>query len=223
MNGESMKKLTVVVLLLLVVGLPTLAADIVDTQSVESSLPRDARDSLGGLTPASGDVQGGVKSLWNSALGLFKNHAKSASGMAFAMVAVCALVGLVTSFAGSTGSSLPAQTTDIASVCALVVLCFSSMGSLLADCTKAIEGLSLFNKALIPAFAAATAVAGKPASAVASAGATVLFSSVLVELALKVFLPGVYLYIGAVAAGLISKQDVLTRVAGLLKWSRVSF
>ena len=93
----------------------------------------------------------------------------------------------------------------------------------LEACRKAIEGLSLFSKALIPAFAAATAVAGKPVSAVSSSAAAILFCSILVELALRVFLPGVYLYIGVTAAGIIARQDVLTRVAELIKWACVSF
>ena len=195
----------------------------IDTGSLESGLPDDVKDSLGGLTPDNGDVQSGLKGLWDKALGAFREHLRKSSGMAFAMVAVCALVGLVSAFAKSGGIGIPDNVTDMASVCALVTLCFSTVGSLLQDCHKAIEGLSVFSKALIPVFTAATAVAGKPVSAVSSSAATVLFSGILIELALHVFLPAVYLYIGATAAGLLSGQGVLTRAAELIRWACVTF
>ncbi len=195
----------------------------VDTGGVEESLPSDIQESLGELTPENGDVQSGLKGLWEKALSAFREHLRKSSGMAFAMVAVCALVGLVSAFAKSGGIAVPERVTDLASVCALVTLCFSTVGSLLQDCHKAIEGLSVFSKALIPVFTAATAVAGKPVSAISSSAATVLFSGILIELALHVFLPAVYLYIGTTAAGLLSGQGVLTRVAELIRWLCVTF
>lgn len=219
-----LKAVLAVLLCAFCLTLSALAAEYgVDTGALEQSLPDDVRDSLGGLTPENADVESGLQSLWQKALSAFREHLREASGMAFAMVAVCALVGLVTSFVRSAGVSLPEHIVDMASVCALTVMCFTSIGSLLEACRKAIEGLSLFSKALIPAFAAATAVAGKPVSAVSSSAAAILFCSILVELALRVFLPGVYLYIGVTAAGIIARQDVLTRVAELIKWACVSF
>ena len=203
---------------------PVLAAETgADTGSLEQSLPDDVRSSLGDLTPENADIKGGLSALGRKALDALREHLREASGMAFSMVAVCALVGLASAFARSAGLGLPEQITDMASVCALTVLCFTSMGSLLEACRKAIEGLSLFTKALIPAFAAATAAAGKPVSAVSSSAAAMLFCGVLIELALRVFLPGVYLYIGVTATGIIARQDVLTRIAELIKWVCVTF
>lgn len=223
-----MKAVLAVLLCVFLLGIPASAADAageygVDTRALEQSLSDEARDSLGSLTPENGDVEGGLRSLWTRAVDAFREHLHETSGVAFAMVAICALIGLVTAFARSAGLSLPIHMAEIASVCTLAVMCFTSIGSLLEACRKAIEGMSLFSKALIPAFAAATAVAGKPVSAVSSSAAAILFSGVLIELALHVFLPGVYLYIGVTAAGIIARQDVLTRVAELIKWACVSF
>lgn len=210
-------------LCLSVFSVPALAAEWTDTGAVEESLPGDARDMLGGLTPENADLKSGLHSLGGNALGAFRRHMRTASGMAFAMVAVSALVGLVTAFARSSGIDLPQQVSDLASVCALTALSFSSVGSLLETCRKAIEGLSIFSKELIPVFAAATAAAGKPVSAVSASAAAMLFCGILVELALRVFLPGVYLYIGVTAAGLIARQEMLTRTADFLKRACVSF
>ena len=198
-----LKAVLAVLLCALCLTLPALAAEYgVDTGALEQSLPDDVRDSLGGLTPGKCRRCEWIAVAVAKSAERFREHLREASGMAFAMVSVCALVGLVTSFVRSAGVSLPEHIVDMASVCALTVMCFTSIGSLLEACRKAIEGLSLFSKALIPAFAAATAVAGEPVSAVSSSAAAILFCSILVELALRVFLPGVYLYIGVTAAEL---------------------
>ncbi len=218
-----MKTFFVLLLCALLISAPALAAEWIDTDPIEQNLPSEARDSLGTLTPENADLKGGLHSLGEKAIGLFRQHIRTASGMAFAMVAVCALAGMITAFARSSGLNLPEQVTDIASICALTVLCFSSVGSLLSACRAAIEGLSVFSRALIPVFAAATAVAGKPVSAVSASAATILFCGILVELALHVLLPAVYLYIGVTAAGLIARQDVLNRAAHFIKWVCVSF
>lgn len=218
-----MKAAAVLLLLLLIIPIPSHAAAAQDCNDIANALPREAQDSLGSMTPENADLDSGLRGLFDSAVSAFRERLASACASAFSMVAVCALIGLAAAFARSCGLNLSESTVELAGICALAALCFSPMGSLFEACKKAIEGFSLFSKALIPAFAATTAVAGKPVSAVASSAAAITFCAVLVELALHVFLPAIFLYIICTAAGLISRQEVLLRTAAFVKWISVSF
>jgi len=194
----------------------------VDTSGAEAALPGQAREYLGGLSPSEGDAESGLKSLFDSALELLRSALGKNAATAFGILGICAISSVASAFtSGIQGVSQKAV--DMAAVLGILALCFSGTNDLMAGCAESVASLGVFSKALIPVFAAAAAVSGKPVSAVAASGASMLFSGIIVELADKVFIPGIYLFLTASAAGIIGENRLLQRLSDLIKWACHTF
>jgi stage III sporulation protein AE len=96
-------------------------------------------------------------------------------------------------------------------------------GALLEHCRTAIWHLDTFSKVLFGVFAAASAAAGRPASAVATAGAAMLFSQLIITLSRQVFLPAVTLYLLLIYGGILSENGALHQAAAMGKWGINTF
>ncbi len=195
----------------------------VDTDRLQQALPRDAADLLQQVSPEHLDVQGGFSALLQAAKTLLRQGLKNAMGSAFLMTAVCLLLSLLQQFAKSAGTALPAKAPELAGATAILALALQQNGALLEHCRTAIGHLDTFSKVLFGVFAAASAAAGRPASAVATAGAAMLFSQLIITLSRQVFLPAVTLYLLLIYGGILSENGALHQAAALGKWGINTF
>lgn len=194
-----------------------------DTQALEQALPPEAQAHLGDASPTGVDVKAAAQKLLDSALSAFRQYLKEAMAAGFLILALCVLVAMVSGFVKASGLSVPDRVIDMTAVCAVLIICLTVSGSVISECAEAIHGLSQFSNLLIPAFGIATAVAGKPVTAVATAGATLVFSKLIIAAALGIFIPSLYLYITASAAGAMSESPLMGKIAGFIKWLSTAF
>lgn len=195
----------------------------VDAGRLQQALPEEAADILQQVSPERLDVQGGFSALLQAAKTLLRQGLKNAMQSAFLMTAVCLLLSLLQQFAKSAGTALPAKAPELAGATAIVALALQQNGALLEHCRTAIGHLDTFSKVLFGVFAAASAAAGRPASAVATAGAAMLFSQLIITLSRQVFLPAVTLYLLLIYGGILSENGALHQAAAMGKWGINTF
>lgn len=195
----------------------------VDADGLKNALPEDAAGILQEVDPAGVDVQRGFRALWEAAVAGLRRGLKSSVQSAFLMTAVCLLLSLAQSFAKSAGTALPGRVPELAGATAILTLALRQNGALLEHCRTAISQLDTFTKVLCGVFAAASAAAGRPASAVATAGAAMLFSDLIFTLSLKVFLPAVTLYLLLAYGSIVAENSALSQAASVGKWAVTSF
>lgn len=217
-----MKRVLTAFAVILLLLMPSHAEEVLDTSDITDNTPPEVQQYLGDISPEDADIEQGAKSLGQSFLTLFKEQMKKACASGFLILGVCALIAILTAFSKSAGLNVSQKVIDMTGVCAVVTVCFSSFGSILTECAKAIQGIGAFAKALFPVFAAATAISGKPVSAVTTAGTTLLFSNIIVEAASKVFIPLIYIFIIVAAAGIMAENELLDRTSGIIKWLNVN-
>ena len=192
-------------------------------EDLKKALPEDAYEILEKVDPGALDVKQGVSALWESARTGLRKGMKSAVQSAFLMASVCLLLSLLQSFGKSAGISLPQKVPELTGATAILLLAMEQNGTLFALCQRAIGNLDTFTKLLTSVFAVASAAAGRPASAVATAGAAMLFSDVMLMLSLKVFLPAITLYLLLVYSGVMAENGALRQAAAVGKWAVNTF
>lgn len=217
-----MKRLLIAALVAAAIMSAPVAAS-VDTAQLQGALPQEAGQYLGGAAPDNIDAEGASKSLLQSAVGLLKTHLRESVSAGFMILAVCIIVSVAGGFAKAAGLNIPEKVIDITAVCAILLISLLTSGSVIKECAKSIENLSTFSNILIPAFGIATAVAGKPVTAVASAGATMIFSKLIIAVSQRIFIPAMYLYISACAAASIADSPLLGKAADFVKWLSTAF
>ncbi len=218
-----------VLVLILAISQPVAAA--VDTDVLEDALPPSAQDALDGISPEDTDLEDGLKGLWNQAKDYIGAYIRQALGVGFLMLGTCMILSLTIGFAGEAGLSLPEKLPDFTAVAVLLTIYFSAGSSLINECTRAIIQLDGFIKVMTPVYAAVSAIAGRPVSAVAIGEITLLFSAVVLWLCRYIILPGISLYAlmdsigGLVPTGLLSKLAELLRwgVSKAMKWTLAGF
>lgn len=208
-------KRVVILLLILAMNLPCYA---VSAERLQYMLPEEAAEILGTVDSENPDVQRGFSRLFSAGKEILRNGLKKSVKTAFLIAAVCLMLSLLQGYAKSAGISLPARSGDLAGATAILALALQQNGALLGHCRKAISNLDTFTKLLTGVFAAASAAAGRPASAVATAGATLLFSDVIFQFSLKLFLPAVTWYLLLSYGGILTENGALRQAAGVGKW-----
>ena len=207
-------------LLVLAMQLPCYA---ISVSELHDALPEEAYDIVGVIEQEHPDVQGGFSRLFSSGKEIVRKGLKDSVKSAFLMAAACLLLALLQGYAKSAGTALPARSGDLAGATVILALALQQNGALLEHCRSAISNLDTFTKLLTGVFAAASAAAGRPASAVATAGATLLFSDVIFQLSLKLFLPAVTWYLLLSYGGIVTENGALRQAAGVGKWLVTTF
>lgn len=215
-----MRALLLVLALAVLFSVPCAA---VDTEELKYALPEDAAGLLQEVDFTDTDPQRGFTALFQQAVQVLRKGLKASVTSAFFMTAVCMLVSLLEGFAKSAGVNLPARAGELSGATAILSLALGQNGALLELCRQAVSNLDRFTKVLCGVFAAASAAAGKPVSAAATAGAAMLFSDLLFQLTLKVFLPGVTLYLLLLYGSVICGNGTLRQAAGVEKWAVTAF
>lgn len=215
-----MKRLAMLLLLSFFLCTPCFGADVWD---IKKALPEEAREVLTEIDPDQPDAKAGFSALWKWCCNHVREKLKIAFHAAFQITAVCILLSLLKSFAESAGVSLPSRIPDLAGATAILLLALDDGGTLVEHCRQTVNQLDLFTKTLTTVFAVASATAGKPVTAVASAGATLLFSDLLLSLTQHLFLPAVTWYLLLQYMGTISENNALRQAAVTGKWGITTF
>lgn len=138
------------------------------------------------------------------------------------LLAVVLLCALAQSTEESMGKSGGLQVVSIVGTLAITAISVTDVRSLIGMGTTALNNMTTFSKILLPTMAVATAASGSPGAGAARQLATMLFSSVLMNLITQLLIPLVYGYIAACVAHAAVGNEGLKRVAGVLKWVTTS-
>ncbi len=216
-----MKGLFIAICVWSIILVPCCAMDSAD--ELKNALPQEAREILQTVDPGSMQTEKGVSALWEAAVSRMKIDLRQSMKSAFQMAGVCLLLSLVQSFAKSAGTPLPNQISELAGTTAVLLLAMGQSSSMLSLCRETVEKLECFTKVLITAFTVSSAAAGRPASAVAAAGAAMLSSDLILTLVKSVFLPGITWYLLLVYGGIIAENGALKQAAAVGKWAMTNF
>ena len=207
-------------LLLAAMSLPGLAGE---RETLRSALPPETEELMEGADPLALDLPSAAGALWERGTGLVREKLREAMRSAFLMAAVCMLLSLLEGTASGAGVRLPMNAGRLAGATAILLLAMGEQGSLLSQCRQAVEALDRFTKVLTTVFAGVTVIAGRPASAAATAGTVLLFADGMFALTLQVFLPLLQGYLLLTYGGVISENSVFSQAARAGKWLMTHF
>ena len=195
----------------------------VELDALEQALPEDASQILQQINPGEPDAQKGFSALWDACRSGVHDRLRTSFRSAFLITALCLLLSLLQNFSKTAGLALPGKISELTGATAVLLLALEDNGTLIHHAEQTVEALDGFTKTLTTVFAVASAAAGRPASAVASAGATMLFSDILFSLTRSLFLPGVTLYLLLHYMGVISGNAAFRQAATVGKWGITTF
>ena len=208
--------LLVLLILIILLAQPAFAA--VDINVLEDALPSEVQDILEGISPQEVDLDRGIRGFWHRAKEWILDYVRQAMGMGVLMLGACMLLSLVSGFAAESGLSASGKLTDFTAIAVLLTIYLSSASSLMNECLRAIERLDVFVKVLTPVYAAVSALAGRPVSAVATGEITLMFSAVIFWFCRYIVFPGIGLYVVLDSIGGLVSVGVLEKFAELLRW-----
>lgn len=211
---KQLKWYLLFVLALLELAVPVRAVEL--PGDVENALPHEAERLLSDVSDWSGDsLTAGLLSIWSylrkEAGRVIRSQTRGAASILLTVV----LCGLLNGFRKGTGDE--SRFLTMVGGLSITVLTAGSLDTLMGVGTAVMERMATFSKALLPAMAAISAVAGGAAGATVRQLATVFFSELLMEVIYELLLPMVYLYAGTLAAGSCLGEPRLTAIAELLK------
>ena len=215
-----MRTVILTLLLLFVLSAPSAAGEL---EALEQALPEDAAHILRKVEPGSVDVKTGFSALWDAFCSGLREHLQESVRSAFLIATLCLLLSMVQSFSKTAGIALPERIVELTGATGVLLLAVEDSGTLIRHCARTVDLLDRFTKTLTTVFAVASAAAGRPASAVASAGATMLFSDVLFSLTRSLFLPGVTWFLLLQYLGVISRNSAFRQAAATEKWGITCF
>lgn len=198
-------------------------ADALGIDDVEGSLPGEAKDIIGDI-----GIDEGI-SLDTGLARIFESGKREAGGIIAGSIRKVSLLlvivlacGIVRSLYDASGTSASLDYVALVGAIAISAAVSADLTDLIGLGREIIGKMELFSKGLIGALAAAAAVSGHPASSAAKYMATVLFSDVLITVMNRVIVPVLYAYIAAVTANAAVGENMLAKLASLLKWICVS-
>lgn len=192
------------------------AADETGIYAIEDQLPEEARDISGSLkVDGSYDTENALERLWNSLIDKIKGELGENIKTASALIAISMLCAL----SGSLCSGKPIKEyINIAGCCAAAVSLLGSVDSIVGETVAALNQLSDYSKATLPAMFTAAAACGAVGSASAKYAATCLALDVLMSVSQKLIIPLVYSYLALAVAGSVFPNSLLSNTARLTKW-----
>lgn len=132
------------------------------------------------------------------------------------LLGVAALCALARSMVGN-GLGGTVRAVEMAGALAVTALAAGDMGAMIGLGRETVAAMDQFSKLLLPVMAVLTAATGSVTAAAARQGATMLFSSVLIQLIDKLLIPLVYVYVALCCAQAAADNQGLKKLAGLVK------
>ena len=175
---------------------------------VREAIPEPAAQLLEGKT---GSFQEGVRTILENVLPTFTGAVKTAMKSAGFMLAALFL----SAFSAGSGGIDPGR---IAATVCIGAAGFSQMHELAGAGAQALMELQSFSDILLPAISVSTAAVGGITASTALYAGTSLFCDVLMRLMGSMLLPAVYAYIALSAARALCENELLSRLAKLVRW-----
>lgn len=192
--------------------------DALELSKIEDSLPRDTLDKIGGVTDGT-TLDGGLSSIINSARDELSGVAGAAVRSSMKILAAALLCSLASLFVSNGAPDV----VSIAGVLTVTLIATNDLNSLFVLGSDTLSSLSTFSKAILPPLAAITTAAGRPGTAAAIQLVSVIVSDFLITLMQRYFIPLTYVFLASKALSCALKNDLLGRIAGLIKWALAGF
>lgn len=197
-------------------GLYSQAGDMTGIRQVEDALPEEQREISGELsTDGSYDTGGALARLWKrlvrDAAEQLKDSLRYASGLV-AVAALCSVAGAL-----AAGKAVP-EYINIAGCCAAAMMIAGSMDSVIVEASSALDRLSDYSKAAMPAIFSAAAACGAILSASAKYAAVCLAIDVMMSAAQRFIIPMIYAYLAVSFSAALFDNPLLKAAARMTKW-----
>ncbi|SMC85574.1 stage III sporulation protein AE [Papillibacter cinnamivorans] len=191
-----------------------------DTGTLEEAVPSGAQDLMDGAEIDQGeDLGGGIAGILQNAGRELESILKGSLRSGVLLLSVVLLCAVAGSLYEGTASKTAANFVPTAGTLAVTAIAVGDIHTLIGLGLETISQIENFSKVLLPTLAAATAASGSVGGAAARQMATVLFSDVVLTAIDRLLMPLVYAYIAAQAANAAIENNLLGRVAGMLKWA----
>jgi stage III sporulation protein AE len=193
-------------------------ADELQLGEIEDSLPGDTIDQIGRVEDGK-SLNEGLGSIFESAKNEFTGVAGAAVRTAMKILAAAILCSLAALFIPEG----PPDIVSITGVLTVTMIATSDISSLFSLGSSTLTSLSTFSKAILPPLAAITTAAGRPGTAAAIQLVSVIVSDFLITLMQRYFIPLTYLFLASKALSCALKNDMLGKIAGIIKWALSGF
>ena len=197
-------------------GIYDQAADMADVYAVEEALPEEQREISGRLTvDGSYDTKGALARLWDRLMSDAAEQLRESLKYAACLVAIAALCSVAGAL--TTGKSIP-EYINIAGCCTAAMMIAGSMDSIIVQAASALNQLSDYSKAAIPAVFTAAAACGAVVSASAKYAAVCLAIDVIMSAAQRFIIPLIYAFLAISICASIFDNPMLKAAARITNW-----
>lgn len=209
-----MKKILVIVFICLSLSATAAADGIVSYEEIENSLSDEVRSTVStDIDNVAENSDSALKKIWLKFKDeLFKqlheNESKAVN--IFVIAVICS--GLKVFCDEKSG-----EYTELCGCAAITVFCVGDINSYIETGSRALESISTFSTALLPAMCSAGAACGTIGSASAKYIASAMFMDIFVLAAQKFIIPLVYVYLALVIAASTFNNEFLTGISKVLK------
>lgn len=216
-----MKKMLITLMLLPLLTVsagaePDYAGALPEVRAVEEALPESERELSGELSlDGSYDTTGALQRLFQRFAARAREQLQEELSYAAGLISIALICA-----AGSalcTGGSLK-DYISIAGCCGAAIMLAGRLDGVIADAVAAINSLSDYSKAAMPAIFTAAAACGAVSSASAKYAAVCLAMDVIMSAAQRLIIPLIYAFIAISISGSIFPNPILKTAARLSKW-----
>lgn len=195
---------------------PVYADALPEVQAVEDALPESEREVSGELSLDGGyDTTGALQRLFQRFITKAKEQLREELNYVAGLISI-ALICAVAAALCAEGSLK--DYISIAGCCAAAVMLAGRLDGVIADAVSAINRLSDYSKAAMPAIFTAAAACGAVTSASAKYAAVCLAMDVIMSAAQRLIIPLIYAYIAISISSSIFPNPILKTAARLSKW-----
>lgn len=180
------------------------------TQIFPPSVPPSGAE----LMPDRADSFGeGLWQILRSAIAAIHPDLSEAAGISMSIIAVILLVSIVRQIPGNV-----TKTPEFVGAVGIGTILLQSTNSLIHLGIHTIEELSSYGKLLLPVMTSAMAAQGGITASTALYAGTALFNTILTSLLINLLRPIVYIYLVLAIANAAMGEEILKKMAGLVKW-----
>lgn len=192
------------------------AAQETGVYAMEADLPEAVKTISGDMRiDGSYDASNALERLWKSLIYSVNEQLHENLRMASGLIAIAVLCAL----AGSVCGSKPIRDyINLAGCCAAAISLLGGVDGIVAQTVEALNQLSDYSKAALPAMFTAAAACGAVSSAAAKYAAVCLALDVLMSMSQKLIIPLVYSYLALSVASSVFPNSLLSNTARLTKW-----
>lgn len=201
-------------LLIIIAALLLLSHTACAAEGLDIDIPDSAAEYIGDDWETGKDINSALSRLKDGFLAKVDELISPCIKRAVSLAAICALCSMVSIFAGRELESLIC----LCGCAAVALICISDMDSYIKMGEDAINEISDFSKAILPALCTAGASGGAVGASAAKYAASTLFIDVFVTAAQKIILPLILLFTASSVACAAFKNSSLASMSKLLKW-----